>query len=200
MSHLHQVFITKSPALRDEVENKFSNLFRLYSPALPINRVTFKPSSFKQNTIPEHSWPLFLTSHEWLIMLDATLPIENSFFDRNSYGEIINQLVSVNFTKYVIDINAPVVDERDLTDVQIVTHKIEGLFDQAKLWFEGDSKAHERAESVTKKFIEIDYTYFAVNIWPTIKKRVHSEYDPILVYTEVVSIIKYLFKINYIYI
>ena len=83
-SHLHQIFLTANTVLRSEASQKFNIMKEQYlsydRPHLmnDINNITLPKHLLHE--IPIKNFPLFLTTREWLVMIDGSL--ENHFFER----------------------------------------------------------------------------------------------------------------------
>ncbi|KAJ3089837.1 TPR and ankyrin repeat-containing protein 1 [Quaeritorhiza haematococci] len=95
-SHFHQIFITANPVLRKEVQRMFDAfVFSTLTPIttimdhnahfpemMAVEREVMVPKRFRPGDVPEGAWPLFLTTREWFLALDATLPSHQNFFPR----------------------------------------------------------------------------------------------------------------------
>ena len=158
--NLHQVFITKSPVLCSQVKKHFANLI---NGNCHLRRMFNKMEVSSQKSIQqfsENSFPLFLTSRQFLLLLDYSLP-GKPFFDRDEAGNVIIKLVNSDYNH---DINPDV------------------LFEDIEEEREVDVIFQEEWKEVTADF-------FCFNIWPNMKTKTLFK-DPLLVWMEIQSFIK----------
>ncbi|XP_022085705.1 TPR and ankyrin repeat-containing protein 1-like isoform X3 [Acanthaster planci] len=84
IDHLHQIFITKNQKLRDAVQRSFCNMARgcpfAAEPVAQLNR-SIPP---RLQDAHQAQFPLFLTSRQFLLLLDASLP--NPYFPQGADG------------------------------------------------------------------------------------------------------------------
>ncbi|XP_038075614.1 TPR and ankyrin repeat-containing protein 1-like [Patiria miniata] len=90
MDHLHQIFVTRSPKLCAEVQRSFCNMVRGCQFAEePLSQLD-RPMPHRLQDVHQAQFPLFLTSRQLLLLLDASLP--NPFFPREADGSLeLNQ-------------------------------------------------------------------------------------------------------------
>eukprot|EP00960_Hanusia_phi_P026856 746504-Hanusia_phi.AAC.12 len=79
----HQVFLTASKVLRDQVRRSYE---ALSSASRPNPLLPPPPAGSSLKNVSEGQWPLFLTQAEWLRMVDATL--DTPFFPRAADGSM----------------------------------------------------------------------------------------------------------------
>lgn len=162
--HLQQVFITKNPILVSETDKLFQNYchtYRYYTKQR--NSIENNPLPTRIQEIPSERFPLFVTSRQFLLMLDASLPGESYFFDE--YGEKKFDIPGWTFDPHL----------NTLTD-------FDQDFDEAFNPVNKSSK-HIPEEVTFDKFVEI--------VWPLIKnKGLLQDMHPSLVWTEIMSFIK----------
>ena len=96
--HLHQIFLTANTVLRSEASQKFNTMkeqyLSMYRPYL-INDSEVKLPKHLLNEIDIKNFPLFLTTREWIVMIDGSL--DNHFFERKGIDKKLKN--SENFLK-----------------------------------------------------------------------------------------------------
>ena len=85
--HLHQIFVTKNAVLCSEVKKNFKELCHACPAAQEHMDAELQELPSRIQEIPEASWPLFINSRDWLLLLDASLP-GDTFFPRNADGTL----------------------------------------------------------------------------------------------------------------
>ena len=158
--NLHQVFITKSPVLCSQVKKHFEYLI---NGNCHLRRMFNKMEVSSQKSIREfshNSFPLFLTSRQFLLLLDYSLP-GKPFFDRDEAGNVIVQLVNSDYNH---DINPDILFE--------------------------DIEEREIDVTFQEEWKEVTADFFCFNIWPNMKKTKKLFKDPLLVWMEIQSFIK----------
>lgn len=158
---INQIFVTKSPTLLAQVQNKFNKLSDLQP---SVNKV---PLRLSENT----QFPLFLTSRDLLISLDGCLTNgEGCFFDRNKDGSLAVQVVNSEFNYEL----AMLFDDNVTFDLGTleVAHKpsVQNLHEVTPLCFKQQIWPEIVKGSNAAKFRDL--------------------YDPILVWQEIRSFIK----------
>ncbi|KAL4228783.1 TPR and ankyrin repeat-containing protein 1 [Mactra antiquata] len=85
--HLHQIFITKNAVLSNEVQKNFRELS--HADNLMEDQVQHEEDVLpnRLQDVQDYSYPLFLTSRQLLLMLDASLGPPH-FFDRKADGSL----------------------------------------------------------------------------------------------------------------
>lgn len=178
--HLRQVFITKNPVLVSQVKKKFYDLAASASHMKKHLQfeTTSVPPRFQE--IPDDNFPMFLTSFQWLNLLDASLD-EEPYFPRSEAGVLLIELKDCagEFSTNPDDIE---------------------LFDESESDFEEDEEMHatqtdgremQRTQTSVRRIV--DSAYFCDVIWPQITKRfieLRRKYDPILIWMEIRSFLK----------
>ena len=190
--HLHQVFITKNTVLCSEVERNFKELCHACPAAQHRQPFEDQPIPTKIQDVAEETWPLFVNSRDWLLMLDASLPGE-PFFKRaadgsllrkiEGWGEEDNHLQFIPATESDDD-RSDNEDEED-EEEEDVTGTRKGNRNVTRR-----SRAPGKEERDPRR--EITYQLFHVEIWPKMKKssKEKIDYHPTLVWTEIRSFIK----------
>jgi hypothetical protein len=159
--YLHQSFITKSPVLCSQVKKNFK---KLVNGMQKIKRlwVSCKTSDYKKfQDVKDINYPLFLTSRQFLILLDNSLP--DPFFPRDSNGDL-----NVNIVNSDYDQNAD--PEALFTDIE-------------------NNNDNELNISNKPKWTEVTADFFCTKIWPSMKTKKYFK-DPLLVWMEIQSFIK----------
>lgn len=100
--NLRQLFITKNAVLTTEVRKSFNSFRNVYckKDKLRINEASTEELPNRLQDIPDSSYPLFLTSKQYLLLLDASL--ENPFFERHDDGsvKVIFKLTKINYISF----------------------------------------------------------------------------------------------------
>ncbi|KAL8165574.1 UNVERIFIED_CONTAM: hypothetical protein K2H54_048288 [Gekko kuhli] len=169
LEHLHQVFITKNHVLCQEVQRNFTELSK-------SSKATshFKPleaNVYRLQDVKDENFPLFLTSKQWLLLLDASMP--DPFFHRNEDGSLKRTITGWSTKEDFLISNWQ--EEDDDVDVEID-------YDEDEKAAEVHAKEHDPRVYVT-------YGVFANEIWPKMVKGKCS-YNPALVWKEIKSFLK----------
>ncbi|XP_069776422.1 TPR and ankyrin repeat-containing protein 1-like [Narcine bancroftii] len=170
LEHLHQVFVTKNHVLCQEVLKNFIELTK-------SSRATthFKPpdpTCYRLQDIKDENFPLFMTSKQLLLLIDASLP--KPFFPRNEDGSLKRNIVgwSVHEEITIPDLRGG--DEEE---------EYEGEFlDEEQMEVEDHSKEIDPRVFVT-------YEVFACDIWPKMVKG-KPQFNRALVWKEIKSFLK----------
>ncbi|XP_048237146.1 TPR and ankyrin repeat-containing protein 1-like [Haliotis rufescens] len=85
--HLHQIFVTKNHVLCAEIKKQFTELYHGQNNTMPHGSHNCGPLPSKLKVVTDVSFPLFLTSKQLLLMLDASLDPPH-FFERNEDGSL----------------------------------------------------------------------------------------------------------------
>ncbi|XP_064647106.1 TPR and ankyrin repeat-containing protein 1-like isoform X2 [Lineus longissimus] len=173
--HLHQVFITKNPVLCTEISKNFKYLSHGCREAKPHVDVEDEPLPNRLQLAHECAYPLFVTSKQFLVLLDASLP-EPHYFPRNEDGSVKREIAGwgeedgpLTFIPDMdVDDDILPVDEDDKQTEQVAGHD------------------HDRDQRR-----EVTYEVFAEELWPEIiKTHKRVTCHPTLVWTEINSFIK----------
>ncbi|XP_042188525.1 TPR and ankyrin repeat-containing protein 1 isoform X2 [Callorhinchus milii] len=170
LENLHQVFVTKNHVLCQEVLRNFVELTKstkatghFKAPDATVHRL---------QDIKDENFPLFITSKQLILLLDASLP--DPFFPRNEDGSLKRSIVGWSVCE---DTMVPdLVDEDEEDD-----HEDDFPDDEHKA-AEGHSKEHDSRIFVT-------YEVFAHDLWPKMMKG-KPQYNPALVWKEIRSFLK----------
>ena len=82
--HLHQIFVTKNRVLCREVKKNFLHLCRTSPSASSYTDLSVLPNRLQ--AVPATAYPLFLSSRQFLLLLDGSMP--NPFFRRDASGNM----------------------------------------------------------------------------------------------------------------
>ena len=135
--------------------------------------------------IKDHGYPLFLTSREFLILLDNSiddLNVEDSepFFPRDNDGNLAVTILSSDYDHEKLDALLELDEDNDneSDDEEENTHE--------------EVKATVTRMHSFTKWQEVTSQYFSEKIWPKIghKCEMKKETDPLLVWMEIKSFIK----------
>ena len=181
--HLQQVFITKNSVLNAQFKKKFYDMahtVRCLEDHLKFESMQY-PCTLQK--IHSHVYPLFLTFHEWLKLLDASLEDNKPFFPRNLDGSLAIKILDMdcNYDDYTETLL--MLDESDSED---------------------EEENHDHDVDTTKKFVQshsplikklwqkVDATYFCERMWRRIAKGICDvkKVNPLLVWIEIRSFIK----------
>ena len=179
--HLHQVFVTKSHYLCQEVKHRFYDLVSSHNLLKKHKDLEHKPlpSSLNDKAM---IFPLFVTSRDLLMLMDSTLEAK-SFFQRKN-GKLLDkvknseQVFNQEDIGLLNDTDDEDSDSEDESDNELEDENIDGNNDP----FSG------------KEMIEVTASLFQAQIWSEISSSLKNlntkKIDPILVWQEIKSFIK----------
>ncbi|XP_053914940.1 TPR and ankyrin repeat-containing protein 1 isoform X2 [Cuculus canorus] len=173
LEHLHQIFVTKNPVLCQEVQKNFIELSK--SSKITSHFKPLEPNVHKLQDIKDENFPLFVTSKQLLLLLDASMP--DPFFPRDEDGSLKRSIVGWSPQEDLVVPNWQDEDEEDNVEAE---HSDD----------EGDADAYSK-ESDPRTFVT--YNVFANEIWPKMIKG-KSLYNPALVWKEIKSFLKGSFE------
>ena len=178
--HLQQVFITKNSVLCAQFKKKF---YDMAHPAKCLeNHLEFERMAYPNilQNIDPLAFPLFLTTHQWLFLLDASLEDDMTFFPRNYDGSLAVSIVDIDdtsddFTNMLDDLSSE--DEDDHYDG-------------------GHTVEQRSSKSVGKLWKKVDSTCFCEELWQKVAKGIcdSKKISPLLVWIEIKSFIKGSFQ------
>uniref|UniRef100_A0A8C5PKW3 Tetratricopeptide repeat and ankyrin repeat containing 1 n=1 Tax=Leptobrachium leishanense TaxID=445787 RepID=A0A8C5PKW3_9ANUR len=171
LEHYHPVFITKSHVLCQEVQRNFNELSKSTKATSHFKPV--EPNVFKLQNLQDENFPVFLTSQQFLLLLDASMP--DPYFPRNDDGSL----------QYYIN-GWSTADELDIPD--LLREDDEGDPD---LDNEAEENACELKESYPRVFVTFEV--FANDLWPKMVKG-KSPFNAALVWKEIKSFLKGSFE------
>ena len=169
--HLKQIFVTKNPVLCSQLKRKFYDFAAAHS---YLNQHMECEKMRVPDTLPEvldRQYPLFITSQQFLLLLDRTLPGESLFGTKDP-----NRLRILS-AEYDFDEH----------EMMVELHDSEGEEEE-----EGEGGgAHVPQHGRVMVWTEITATYFTKTVWPKISRHCPlKNLDPALVWTEIKSFIK----------
>ncbi|XP_071592123.1 TPR and ankyrin repeat-containing protein 1 isoform X1 [Heliangelus exortis] len=170
LEHLHQIFVTKNPVLCQEVQRNFIELSK--SSKITSHFKSLEPNVHKLQDVKDENFPLFITSKQLLLLLDASMP--DPFFPRNEDGSLKRTIVGWSPQEEFVVPNWQDEDEEGNIEAE----------------HEGAADAYSR-ESDPRTFVT--YDVFANEIWPQMIKG-KSTYNPALVWKEIKSFLKGSFE------
>lgn len=179
LEHLHQVFITKNYVLCAQMKKRFFDMAA--SSKLAENHMAFEDEVLPY-TVPEINdlaYPLFLTSRQFLLLLDNSLDDGKNYFPRRCDGSLAVQIISSDY---------------DHDDSDIIIDLVESETDDENTDDEGDYSGIQSTKSTQGKLPvrkEVTASYFAEVIWPKVSYNcINKKTDPMLVWMEIKSFIK----------
>ncbi|XP_041045071.1 TPR and ankyrin repeat-containing protein 1-like isoform X2 [Carcharodon carcharias] len=170
LEHLHQVFVTKNHVLCQEVLKNFIELSK--STKATDHFRPLEPTLYRLQDVKDENFPLFITSEQLLLLIDASLP--DPFFPRNEDGSLKKTIVGWSVQE---DMTIPDLGEEDEEE------EYEGEF------LDDECRA---TEGHTKEFdprIFVTYEVFVHDLWPKMVKG-KSAFNPALVWKEIKSFLK----------
>ncbi|XP_019393683.1 PREDICTED: TPR and ankyrin repeat-containing protein 1 isoform X1 [Crocodylus porosus] len=173
LEHLHQIFVTKNHVLCQEVQRNFVELSK--SSKVTIHFKPPEPSTYKLQELKDENFPLFVTSKQLLLLLDASMP--NPFFLRNEDGSLKRTIVGWSTQEDLIIPNWQEEDEDG---------HVEGEYVE-------DEKGVETQTREKDPRVFVTYDVFANEIWPKMVKG-KTSYNPALVWKEIKSFLKGSFE------
>ncbi|XP_063448737.1 TPR and ankyrin repeat-containing protein 1-like isoform X2 [Mytilus trossulus] len=183
--HLHQVFITKNAVLCNEVQKNFREL--MHACDLAKNHLEAEnqnlPNRFQD--LNDYQFPLFVTSRQLLLMLDASID-EPYFFDRTEDGSLKVDIQGWTDGDGPLSILPLLQEDSDKeSDSDDDEEEEEGLDDDQ----DNLNQDRQNRKRVPPRR-ELTYELFAETIWPHMNKGIGKKYHPSLVWTEIMSFIK----------
>ena len=178
--HLQQVFITKNSVLCAQFKKKFYDM--AHTKKCLEDHLKFEQIAYP-NTLPKldpHAFPLFLPTHQWLHLLDASLE-DKPFFPRNSDGSLAVTIFDMDYSSDDFTENLVMLDESSSEDE-------EGYPDE-----DHTIKRRSSTPPVSSKlWKKVDATYFCEVLWQKVAKGIcdSKKVSPLLVWIEIKSFIK----------
>ncbi|XP_063778678.1 TPR and ankyrin repeat-containing protein 1 isoform X2 [Pseudophryne corroboree] len=170
LEHYHPVFITKNHVLCQEVQRNFLELSK--STKSTSHFMPLEPNVYRFQDIKDENFPLFITSQQLLMLLDASMP--DPFFPRNDDGSLKRNIVGWS-----------TLDNIDIIDLLREDEEIEP--DP-----ENEEEENNCDLKETDPRIFVTFELFAYELWPKIKGK--SPYNAALVWKEIKSFLKGSFE------
>ncbi|XP_070247829.1 TPR and ankyrin repeat-containing protein 1 isoform X1 [Myotis yumanensis] len=173
LEHLHQIFVTKNHVLCQEVQRNFIELSK--SAKATSHYKPLEPNVHKLQDLRDENFPLFVTSKQLLLLLDASLP--KPFFLRNEDGSLKRTIVGWSTQ-----------EELTIPNWQEEEEEAEGDGDNV----EEDKVAETRSCDVDPR-VYVTFEVFTNEIWPRMHKG-KTSYNPALIWKEIKSFLKGSFE------
>ncbi|KAL3888661.1 hypothetical protein ACJMK2_001026 [Sinanodonta woodiana] len=186
--HIHQIFITKNSVLCSEVQKNFHEL----SHACDIVQDHFNreadnlPSRLQD--VDESLFPLFLTSRQLLLMLDASIGAPY-FFDRKEDGSLKGDIQGWSENDGPLSILPFLNEDSDAEEDEAYDDRDDDMDDEDQ-----ETRVAGMHQNKVDPRREVTYEVFVDEVWPRIKKKLKVSYHPSLVWTEIMSFIKGSFE------
>ncbi|XP_042328665.1 TPR and ankyrin repeat-containing protein 1 isoform X2 [Sceloporus undulatus] len=174
LEHLHQIFVTKNHVLSREVQRNFIELSK--SSKVTSHYKPLEPNVYRLQDVKDENFPLFLTSRQLLLLLDASMP--DPFFFRNEDGSLTHSIDGWSTTEDTIISNWQ--EENEDVDVEVD-------------YYDEDEEAAEIHTRPSDSRVFVTYNVFANEIWPKMTKG-KCAYNPALVWKEIKSFLKGSFE------
>ncbi|XP_036593500.1 TPR and ankyrin repeat-containing protein 1 [Trichosurus vulpecula] len=173
LEHLRQVFVTKNHVLCQEVQRNFVELTK--SSKATSHFRPLEPTVHRLQDVRDESFPLFVTSRQLLLLLDASLP--NPFFLRNEDGSLKRNILGWSTHEEASIPNWQEEDEAGAGD---------GDYGE-------EDKAAETPGGENDPRVFVTYEVFANEMWSKMVKG-KTPYNPALVWKEIKSFLKGSFE------
>ncbi|XP_067417029.1 TPR and ankyrin repeat-containing protein 1 isoform X2 [Emydura macquarii macquarii] len=173
LEHLHQIFVTKNHVLCQEVQRNFIELSK--SSKSTSHFQPLEPNVYKLQDVKDENFPLYVTSKQLLLLLDAAMP--DPFFLRNEDGSLKRAIVGWSTQEDLVIPNWEDEDEEGNIEVE----------------YGEDEKTAEAHSRENDPRVFVTYDVFANEMWPKMVKGKNS-YNPALVWKEIKSFLKGSFE------
>nr|XP_005600889.1 TPR and ankyrin repeat-containing protein 1 isoform X2 [Equus caballus] len=173
LEHLHQIFVTKNHVLCQEVQRNFIELSK--STKATSHYKPLEPNVHKLQDLRDENFPLFVTSKQLLLLLDASMP--NPFFLRNEDGSLKRTIVGWS-TQEELTIPNWQEDEEEA--------EVDGDYSE-------EDKAVETRLCESDPRVYVTFEVFTNEIWPKMIKG-KTSYNPALIWKEIKSFLKGSFE------
>jgi hypothetical protein len=173
LEHLHQIFVTKNHVLCQEVQRNFIELSK--STKATSHYKPLDPNVHKLQDLRDENFPLFVTSKQLLLLLDASLP--KPFFLRNEDGSLKRTILGWSTQE---ELNIPIWQE-DEDEAEA-----DGNYSE-------EDKAAETRTGDSDPRIYVTFEVFTNEIWPKMAKG-KTLYNPALIWKEIKSFLKGSFE------
>ena len=186
--HVQQIFVTKNGVLCDRMRKNFLNLCHGDTVSRHHRAYENEILPYRLQDIHPLQFPLFLTSRQWLLILDGSLP--QPFFERLEDGALKCKVSTWGDIDSLLD-TVPLIEEDASDDEDGRNSDAEDeLGDINRLLTESVSATRGTEQAIT----EVTYSYFEACMWRDVKKASQDKekctYHPSLVWTEIKSFIK----------
>ena len=178
LEHLHQVFITKNYVLCSQMRKRFYDMAAANESAK--EHIPFEDEEIANSlsSVNDLAYPLFLTTRQFLLLLDNSLTGGKSFFPRAEDGSLKVKILSSDYDHE---------DPDTLLDLEESESEDEGDFAE----FEEYGFHQTNPKQQLQEWREVTASYFAEQVWPKISHACSDKAtDPLLVWMEIKSFIK----------
>ena len=178
LEHLHQVFVSKNYVLCAQMKKRFYDM-------AAANRDVEPHMAYEDDDLPNDlskvedlAYPLFLTTRQFLLLLDNSLHDGRNFFPRAEDGSLKVKILSSDYDHE---------DPDTLLDLEDSESDSEGDYTDFD-----DRKSHQSGLKLQlQEWREVTASYFVEHIWPKISHVCADKaIDPLLVWMEIKSFIK----------
>ncbi|XP_023368914.1 TPR and ankyrin repeat-containing protein 1 [Otolemur garnettii] len=173
LEHLRQIFVTKNHVLCQEVQRNFIELSK--STKATSHYKPLEPNIHKLQDLKDENFPLFVTSKQLLLLLDASLP--KPFFLRNEDGSLKRSIVGWSTQE---ELTVPNWQE-----------------DEEEAEVDGDCSEEDKAAEMhagdSDPRVYVTFEVFTNEIWPKMIKG-KTSYNPALIWKEIKSFLKGSFE------
>ncbi|MBZ3888912.1 TPR and ankyrin repeat-containing protein 1 [Sciurus carolinensis] len=173
LEHLHQIFVTKNHVLCQEVQRNFIELSK--STKATSHYKPLEPNVHKLQDLKDENFPLFVTSKQLLLLLDASLP--KPFFLRNEDGSLKRTIIGWSTQ-----------EELTIPNWQEDEEEAEADGDYSE-----EDKAAEMRVGDSDPRVYVTFEVFTNEIWPKMTKG-KTSYNPALIWKEIKSFLKGSFE------
>ncbi|XP_013369220.1 PREDICTED: TPR and ankyrin repeat-containing protein 1 isoform X4 [Chinchilla lanigera] len=173
LEHLHQIFVTKNHVLCQEVQRNFIELSK--STKATSHYKPLEPHVHKLQDLRDENFPLFVTSKQLLLLLDASLP--KPFFLRNEDGSLKRTIAGWSTQ-----------EELTISNWQEDEEEAEADGDYSE-----EDKAVETRTGDSDPRVYVTFEVFTNEIWPKMTKG-KTSYNPALIWKEIKSFLKGSFE------
>lgn len=173
LEHLHQIFVTKNHVLCQEVQRNFTELSK--STKATSHYKSLEPSVHRLQDLKDENFPLFVTSKQLLLLLDASLP--EPFFLRNEDGSLKRTIVGWSTQ-----------EELSIPNWQEDEEEAEADGDYGE-----EEKVVETRPCDSDPRVYVTFEVFTSEIWPKMIKG-KTSYNPALIWKEIKSFLKGSFE------
>uniref|UniRef100_A0A8D0HJB0 Tetratricopeptide repeat and ankyrin repeat containing 1 n=1 Tax=Sphenodon punctatus TaxID=8508 RepID=A0A8D0HJB0_SPHPU len=180
LEHLHQIFVTKNHVLCQEVQRNFIELSK--SSKATSHFKPLEPNVYRLQDVKDENFPLFVTSKQLLLLLDASMP--DPSFLRTEDGSLKRTIVGWSTQEDMVISNWQ--DEDEYGDAEGEYGDAEGEYGEDEKMVEVHTREYDPRVFVT-------YDVFANKIWPKMVKG-KTTYNPALVWKEIKSFLKGSFE------
>ena len=177
--HLQQVFITKNNVLCAQFKKKFYDMAHTAEKLEEHLEFERKRLPHTLQEINSYAYPLFLTTYQWLQLLDASLEDNTPFFPRNPDGSLAIEILDMEYS----------CDE--FTETLIMIDELHDYGEDDDIITDGGNLLN-RISLHHKTWQKVDANFFCEELWPQVTKHIcdSTQISSLLVWMEIKSFIK----------